>query len=272
MKRITKAMIFAAGFGTRLKPLTENTPKPLLKLNSKTLLENCILFLEDCGIEEIIINVHYLADQIINFVDKNKFKSKIYISYEKEKILGTGGGLVYANSNIKNFFSRNQSFLTINPDTLWNSNYIDEFKILEKWNFKCKTATFILLLAPKKNSYEIIDKGDFNLKYSIDNNNPGHKKIRKVEKQYNLKSEIGIIEKNETNNYIYTGLQIVRSINGLHNPRVRVPKVDANNFWTINENWNKEDYIYGYVSKQKFYHISNLETFNNLKKEKIITY
>ena len=272
MKRITKAMIFAAGFGTRLKPLTENTPKPLLQLNSKTLLENCILFLEDCGIEEIIINVHYLADQIINFVDKNKFKSKIYISHEKEKILGTGGGLVYANSNIKNFFQLDESFLTINPDTLWNSNYADEFKILEKWHFECKTATFILLLVPKKNSYEIIDKGDFNLKYSTDNKNQGHKTIRKDEKQYDWKSEIGIIEKNETNNYIYTGLQIVRSINGLYDPRVKVPGVDASNFWTINENWEKEGHTYGYASKQKFYHISNLKIFNTLQKEKIITY
>ena len=72
MKKITKAMIFAAGFGKRLVPLTEKTPKPLLKLNGKTLLENCILFLEDCGIKEIVINVHHLADQIIQFIENMK--------------------------------------------------------------------------------------------------------------------------------------------------------------------------------------------------------
>ena len=104
MKKITKAMIFAAGFGKRLAPLTEKKPKPLLQLNGKTLLENCILFLEDCGIKEIVINVHHLADQIIEFIEKNKFKSKIYISHEKETILGTGGGLIYASNSIKNFF------------------------------------------------------------------------------------------------------------------------------------------------------------------------
>ena len=71
MKKITKAMIFAAGFGKRLVPLTEKTPKPLLQLNGKTLLENCVLFLEDCGIKEIVINVHHLADQIIEFIQKN---------------------------------------------------------------------------------------------------------------------------------------------------------------------------------------------------------
>ena len=165
MKKITKAMIFAAGIGTRLVPLTEKTPKPLLQLNGKTLLENCILFLEDCGIKEIVINVHHLADQIIEFINKNKFKSKIHISYEKEKILGTGGGLIYAKNNIKNFFQRRESFITINPDTLWNSNYISEFNILEEWHFKCKEAGFVLLLVPKNNCYEIREQGDFDLNY-----------------------------------------------------------------------------------------------------------
>ena len=130
MKKITKAMIFAAGFGKRLVPLTEKIPKPLLQLNGKTLLENSILFLEDCGIKEIVINVHYLADQIIEFIEKNKFKSKIYISHEKEKILGTGGGLNYANQKFKNFFK--DSFVTINPDTLWNIQYINAYKIMEE--------------------------------------------------------------------------------------------------------------------------------------------
>ena len=269
---ITKAMIFAAGFGKRLIPLTEKTPKPLLKLNNKTLLENCILFLEDCGIKEIVINVHYLADQIIEFIGKNKFKSKIYISHEKEKILGTGGGLIYASNNIKNFFQLNESFLTVNPDTLWNSNYTDEFKILEEWHVKCKTASFILLLVPKKNSYEIREQGDFNLKYPTDDKDRGHKTIGIGGKHYDWMSEIGFIEKNKINNYIYTGLQIVRPIGGLYDPRVKGLGLDARNFWTINENWDKGGYIYGYASKQKFYHISNLETFNNFKKLQIPTY
>ena len=279
MKKITKAMIFAAGFGKRLIPLTEKIPKPLLQLNGKTLLKNCILFLEDCGIKEIVINVHYLADQIIEFIEKNKFKSKIYISHEKEKILGTGGGLIYASNNIKNFFQLNESFLTVNPDTLWNSNYTDEFKILEDWHFKCKAAAFILLLAPKKNSYEIREQGDFNLKYPTGDKDRGHKTIGIGGKDHDWMPEIGFVEKNEINNYIYTGLQIIRSNrtvdgveSGLYDPRVKSSGFNARNFWTINENWEQEDWIYGYASKQKFYHVSNLETFNSLQKEKIISY
>ena len=279
MKKITKAMIFAAGFGKRLVPLTDKTPKPLLQLNGKTLLENCILFLEDCGIKEIVINVHHLAGQIIEFINKNKFKSKIHISHEKEKILGTGGGLIYAKNNIKNFFQSWESFVAINPDTLWNSNYISEFNILEEWNFKCKEAGFVLLLVPKNNCYETREQGDFDLKYPTDDKDRGHTTTGVAGKQYPWMSEIALVEKNNIKNYIYTGLQIVRPNrtsddvkSGLYDPRAKGLGLDARNYWTINENWDKGNHIYGYASKQKFYHVSNLETFSNLKKEKIITY
>ena len=276
MKKITKAIIFAAGFGKRLVPLTKKTPKPLLQLNGKTLLENCILFLEGCGIKEIVINVHHLAGQIIEFINKNKFKSKIHISHEKEKILGTGGGLIYAKNNIKNFFQSRESFITINPDTLWNSNYISEFNILEEWHFKCKMAEFVLLLVPKNNCYEIRKQGDFDLKYPTDDKDRGHSAIGIDGKPYDWMSEIGHVEKNNINNYIYTGLQIVRIKGELYNGR-KVLGLDLDNlnerdFWTINENWEQGGNLYGYASKQKFYHVSNLEIFNNLKKEKIITY
>ena len=276
MKKITKAMIFAAGYGKRLIPLTEKIPKPLLQLNGKTLLENCILFLEDCGIKEIVINAHHLADQIIEFINKSKFKSKIHVSHEKEKILGTGGGLIHAKNNIKNFFRSEESFIAINPDTLWNSNYISEFNILAEWHFKCKEAGFILLLVPKKNCYEIEEQGDFDLKYQIDDKDSGHITTGVSGKQYPWLPEIGFVEKNNINNYIYTGLQIVRIKGELYNGK-KVLGLDFDNlnerdFWTINENWEQHGHLYGYASKQKFYHISNLETFNHLKKEKIITY
>ena len=69
---IKKAMILAAGFGKRLKPLTLNCPKPLLKIGKKTLLTNTIDFLEHCKINEIVINVHYLGDQILEYIKKKK--------------------------------------------------------------------------------------------------------------------------------------------------------------------------------------------------------
>ena len=68
-----KAMILSAGYGMRLRPLTEEYPKPLLKIGKETLLSNSLKFLEKCGIKHVVINVHYLAEKIIDFVSKNKF-------------------------------------------------------------------------------------------------------------------------------------------------------------------------------------------------------
>ena len=71
--KITKAMILCAGFGKRLRPLTLYNPKPLLKIGNKTLLSNTLNILEQFGIKQVVINVHYLGDQIIEYIKKNKF-------------------------------------------------------------------------------------------------------------------------------------------------------------------------------------------------------
>ena len=77
------AMILAAGLGTRMRPLTLKTPKPLIKVGRKNLLERSLSLLENHGVEQIIINVHHLADQIEKFLLDIKSKSKITISNEK---------------------------------------------------------------------------------------------------------------------------------------------------------------------------------------------
>ena len=110
---IKKAMILAAGFGKRIQPLTLSCPKPLLKINEETLLSNTIRFLELFGIKEVVINVHHLREQIIDYVSKKNFNLKINIIEEKEKILDTGGGVLNA---IQHF--SNNPFLIINPDTI----------------------------------------------------------------------------------------------------------------------------------------------------------
>ena len=70
---IKKAMILAAGFGKRLHPLTLSCPKPLLKIGKETLLTNTINFLEQFKIKQIVINIHYLGDQIVEYINKQKF-------------------------------------------------------------------------------------------------------------------------------------------------------------------------------------------------------
>ncbi|WP_455669940.1 sugar phosphate nucleotidyltransferase [Phocaeicola faecalis] len=89
-----KAMIFAAGLGSRLKPLTDTKPKALIEVAGKPMLEHVILKLKASGFDEIVINVHHFANQILDFLKANdNFGVNIYISDETEELLDTGGGL-----------------------------------------------------------------------------------------------------------------------------------------------------------------------------------
>ena len=110
-----KAMIFAAGLGTRLRPLTDTRPKALIEIDGKPLLEIVLLRLKRYGFREILINVHYLADQILEFLEHNKsFGLDIQISDERKLLLDTGGGLKRAAW----FFEDGQPVLLHNVDIL----------------------------------------------------------------------------------------------------------------------------------------------------------
>ena len=110
-----KAMIFAAGLGTRLKPFTDHMPKALVPVAGKPMLEHVINKLKSAGVDEIVINVHHLAQQIIDFLkEKDNFGIKIWISDETEELLETGGGIKKAAP----FF--NEPFLVHNADILSN--------------------------------------------------------------------------------------------------------------------------------------------------------
>ena len=144
---IKKAMILAAGFGKRMHPLTLKTPKPLLKIGKETILHNTIKFLEKFGVKEIIINVHYLREQIVEYINKRKYNLKINIIEEKNEILDTGGGIL----NAIQYFS-DSPFFIINPDTIWSSNYLKEIKLMEKSFFENEKSKCSLLVANKKES------------------------------------------------------------------------------------------------------------------------
>jgi NDP-sugar pyrophosphorylase family protein len=114
-----KAMLFAAGLGTRLKPFTDNHPKALATVNGKTLLEHNILYLQRSGIKDILVNVHHFADQIEEAVRTNNgFGSNITISDERNEVLETGGGLKKAASH----FINEEAFVVMNVDVLTNLN------------------------------------------------------------------------------------------------------------------------------------------------------
>jgi len=114
-----KALIFAAGLGTRLKPFTETMPKALVPVGGKSLLEHTISKLRDAGVTEIIINVHHFADQIIDFVhSKNDFNLHITFSDERDLLLDTGGGL----KKVAEFLDGDRPFFVHNVDILSNVN------------------------------------------------------------------------------------------------------------------------------------------------------
>lgn len=117
-----KAMLFAAGLGTRLKPFTLNAPKAMFPVNGKPLLQRNIEYLKSYGIQDFIINVHHFADKILDFLEENdNFGVNIQISDEREELLETGGGLLKAKALLGD-----NPFLVMNSDILTDMP-LDEF-------------------------------------------------------------------------------------------------------------------------------------------------
>lgn len=112
---ISKAMIFAAGLGTRFKPWTDKHPKALALVNGKSLLQRNIEYLQQYGIRDVVVNVHHFAGQVIDAVKSNNgWGSNIIISDETNEVLETGGGLLKARPLLEG----NDPFITLNVDIL----------------------------------------------------------------------------------------------------------------------------------------------------------
>ena len=229
--KINTALILCAGYGKRLNPLTLEKPKPLLKINEITLLENCINFIKFLGIKKVIVNTFYLNKEIENFISVKKFNLDIKIINDGKEILNTGGGIL----NMIN--SSNESdFMTLNPDTIWDKNYADVVQNMERFYFSNKIKN-ILLLANKNLSFDKELKGDFNL---VDNK----------------------IKKDNQNDLIYTGCQIIN--------KSLFESYSVSNF-SISEVWNEliaKNKLYGFESSEEFYHLTNLKVYEYLLKNK----
>ena len=132
-----KAMIFAAGLGTRLKPLTDTLPKALVPLAGKTLLQWQIEKLKAAGIRDIVVNIHHFPDMIINYLkDNDNFGCNIQVSDERDMLLETGGGLRKAEEKfrslgVQEFRISNEGILICNVDILSN---IDIPTLLQAYN------------------------------------------------------------------------------------------------------------------------------------------
>ncbi len=143
-------MLFAAGLGTRLVPLTNNTPKALVKVNNKTLLQYALEYLIKYNVTDVVINVHHFAQQIKDFVNAIDLDINIYISDESEELLDTGGGLLKA----KDFFSDVNNFILYNTDIYTSLNLND----LYNYHIKNKNLATLAVRNRKTSRYLLFDK------------------------------------------------------------------------------------------------------------------
>ena len=228
--KIKRAIILGAGYGTRLRPITLKIPKPLIKINGVTLLENSINLLSSLGVKHIIVNAYHLHKEIIKFVKGKKFSFKVDVVVEKKKILNTGGGILNASKKFKK-----QPFFVLNPDTLWRRGYKKEIRKLEKVYLKNKKPT--MLLVSKSKSYDRSFKGDFNL---------------------NSKNEI-LRQKN--NKFIFTGAQIInRSVF----KKRKIRPFSMNKVW---DDLIRSKELLGVTSKQRFFHINSYKIYKKLNRK-----
>lgn len=144
-----KAIILAAGFGTRLRPLTNNTPKPLLPVGDRPLIQYNLMLLKKYGITEVAINLHYHADKIRDALKDGREMGMQILYSEEPEILGTGGGI----KKVSRFLS-DGAFLAINGDILVDIN-LD--KLVEFHRLKKAVATMVLREDPDVETYGKIE-------------------------------------------------------------------------------------------------------------------
>ncbi len=150
------AMVLAAGFGERMRPLTDRMPKPLVPVAGRPLIDHVLDRLAAAGIERAVVNVHYLADQIERHL-KSRTAPAIVISDERDKLLDTGGGVVKALGAIGN-----EPFVHVNSDTIWIDGVKPNLERLAE-AFDPAQMDALLLLAPVSTSIGYAGRGDFTM-------------------------------------------------------------------------------------------------------------
>ncbi len=178
-----KAMILAAGLGTRLKPFTDKHPKALAIVNGKTLLQRNVEYLQSYGVKDVVVNVHHFAAQIINKIEKNiGWGSNISISDETNEVLETGGGLLKA----KPFLKDSDNFVLMNVDILTDLNLN---AIIQQQQNAESLAT--LAVTERSTSRYFLFNNENEL-CGWRNVNTGEEKISKESIEYNQKAFSGI--------------------------------------------------------------------------------
>lgn len=150
----TKAMVLAAGLGVRMRPLTDHLPKPLVRVADRPLLDHVLDKLAEAGVDEAVVNVHYLPDQIIDHVTA-RARPRVIISDERHQVLGTGGGVVKALPVLGH-----APFFHVNADTLWIDGVRPNLARLAE-AFDPARMDILLLMAPTTSSIGYTGRGDY---------------------------------------------------------------------------------------------------------------
>jgi N-acetyl-alpha-D-muramate 1-phosphate uridylyltransferase len=152
------AMVMAAGKGTRMRPLTNDRPKPLVGVAGRPLLDHVLHHVRQAGgIARIVVNVHYLAEQIEAYLSANASDFEVVISDERDALLETGGGLIRAKPHLGA-----DAFFCVNTDNIWTDNGPNAFANLSAmWDDRAMDA--LLLLVPRVRAHGHTGQGDFDL-------------------------------------------------------------------------------------------------------------
>ena len=223
-------MILAAGYGKRMKHLTKEVPKPLLKINDRELLSYNIDFFLNLGCNKIVINTHYLHNEIKIFVEKKFSNNNIDLIFEPE-LLNTGGGI----KNALSYFGE-KNFLVTNSDILWND---DNRKDINDFISEYQKIKFCKLLLVENNKFKGLKKkeGDFKLENNL----------------------ISRWKKNDPHLY-FSGLQII-------NPnifsQIKQYSFSMNLLWDILIKYNQ---LQGQISNSAVTHIGDINSYNQIKK------
>ena len=231
--KISQAIILAAGFGTRMQPLTFKTPKPLVKINNKPIIYYILEELKNNNIKNCFINTHHLSGKIENYLNEYKnINPTMKISLVKEeKILDTGGAI----KNIKNK-DASKPILVINGDSIIIPSNLENFLAQLIFNFEPKNMDFLLLLDNFKNSIGYDGKGDFSFSNNI------------------MPSRI---YRNNIDSYAFTGWQIL-------NPKI-IDQIKINKF-SLNICYDKaikKNSIWGMINSGKWLHIGTKNALNS---------
>ncbi len=150
----SRAMLLAAGLGTRMRPLTCERPKPLVEVAGKPLIDHALERLRCAGVEQAVVNVHYKADMLEDHL-KTVTRPEIVISDERDELLETGGGLVKALPHLGS-----EPFFLVNTDSLWTEGTQPSLDRLCR-NWEDQSMDMLLLLCSTISSYGYSGRGDF---------------------------------------------------------------------------------------------------------------